>query len=255
MSNAIPRFTNDSGRSTSQARLPRGNARERALETLRAEIIALHLPPGAALSENELAAQLGVSRTPVRESLIMLQSEGLVQVIPQIGTFVALVDPGRVAEAQFIREAIECSSLGSVDHPVAQADSDALAENLRRQSVCAAQNDAEAFFELDEDYHRTLLRIAGHESAWRTVTSHKAHLDRARHLSLGSLRPLTGLVEQHRSVADALVAGDGESAVASLRAHLREIFDDVEAIRSARPDLFQESSHARPFRKTVAELR
>lgn len=244
----------DSRQTPRQNRLTRGTAREQTLETLRRDIIALHLPPGAALSENELAAELGVSRTPVRESLILLQDEGLVQVFPQVGTFVSLVDPERVAEAQFIREAIECSSLQSVALPVSQADAEVLTENLRRQSLVAERDDAEAFFELDEDFHRTLLRIAGHQSAWRTVTSQKAHLDRARRLSLGNLRPMTALVEQHRGVAGALVAGDRESAVAGLRAHLREIFDDVVAIRTARPELFQDGRVARP-RRALTPLR
>lgn len=232
----------------------RGTAREQTLETLRREIIALHLPPGTALSENELAAELGVSRTPVRESLIVLQGEGLVQVYPQVGTFVSLVDPDRVAEAQFIREAIECSSLQSFTLPVEPADADRLAENLRQQRLIAERNDAEAFFELDEEFHRTLLRIAGHESAWRTVSGQKAHLDRARRLSLGNLRPMTALVEQHASVADALVAGDQTAAVANLRAHLRDIFDDVVAIRAARPELFHDGGAARP-RRPLNQLR
>ncbi|MBC7595383.1 MAG: GntR family transcriptional regulator [Kineosporiaceae bacterium] len=251
MSTADTRLETNPGKGASRAGPPRGHAREQALETLRAEIIALHLPPGAALSENELAARLGFSRTPVRESLIILQSEGLVYVIPQVGSFVALVDPGRVAEAQFIREAVECSSLQSVIHPVARVDLNALTENLARQGECVVNNDADKFFELDEDYHRILLRIGGHESSWRTVHSHKAHLDRARRLSLGNLRTLGALVEQHRSVAKSLVAGEMESAVASLRAHLREIFDDVEMIRSARPELFQDAGKSLPARKRV----
>ena len=200
------------------------------------------MSPGAALSENELAARLGVSRTPVRESLIILQSEGLVQVIPQVGSFVALVDPDRVAEAQFIREAIECSSLQSVVNPVGADDEEELAENLRLQRVCAAVYDPVTFFGLDEDFHRMLLRIAGHESAWRTVNSQKAHLDRARRLSLDRLHPLAALVAQHSRIADALIAGDRESAVTGLRAHLRQILGDVEAIRIARPELFNRVS-------------
>lgn len=237
------------GRQASRGpRPPRGTAREQTLETLRREIIALHLPPGAALSENELAAELGVSRTPVRESLILLQDEGLVQVYPQVGTFVALVDPDRVAEAQFIREAVECSSLRSVTLPLAAADAEALAQNLRHQVLAAEGEDPEAFFALDEEFHRTLLRSAGHESAWRTVTSQKAHLDRARRLSLSHLRPMASLTEQHGSIVAALVAGDRESAVASLEAHLRDVFDDVAAIRAARPELFQDAGGARPRR-------
>lgn len=78
---------------------------------LRQLVLTLELPPGAALSENELAASLGVSRTPVRESLILLAQEGLVQVFPKIGSFVSRVDPAQVADAQFLREAVELASL------------------------------------------------------------------------------------------------------------------------------------------------
>jgi DNA-binding GntR family transcriptional regulator len=236
-------------------RLLRGTAREQTLETLRNEIITLHLAPGAALSENELAAEHGVSRTPVRESLILLQGEGLVHVYPQVGTFVSLVDPERVAEAQFIREAIECTSLASVELPLRGADADELTDNLRRQDLVARDDDTDAFFELDEAFHRTLLRLAGHAGAWRTVTSQKAHLDRARRLSLVHTRPLPTLVEQHADVADALVAGDRGAAIGHLRTHLRAVFDDIAAIRAARPELFSDSGAGSPVRRSISRLR
>lgn len=76
---------------------PRTNRRV-VYETLRRKVLTLELPPGAALSENELAAALGVSRTPVRESLILLAEEGLVQVFPQVGSFVSRVERTRRAE-------------------------------------------------------------------------------------------------------------------------------------------------------------
>src|ERR671921_1446848 len=97
-----------------QGAAPRLSVRDQQLDTLRRRIISLQLPPGEPLSENELAQELGVSRTPVRESLILLREEGLIQVFPQIGSFVSLVDLERVAQAQFIREAIECASLADV---------------------------------------------------------------------------------------------------------------------------------------------
>jgi DNA-binding GntR family transcriptional regulator len=222
------------------------------LDTLRRRIISLELPPGAALSENELSAELGVSRTPVRESLILLRGEGLVEVFPQVGTFVSLVDPDRVAQAQFVREAIECSSLQSVELPLPLDDHAALTENLSRQDAAAADGRTDDFFDLDEEFHHTLLRIAGHETAWSTVTSAKAHLDRARRMSLVDTRPLDTLVAQHRSVADALAAGQRDVAVERLRTHLRAVFEDVETIRAARPDLFSDAGSGRPTRR--AEL-
>ncbi|MDF2689370.1 MAG: GntR family transcriptional regulator, partial [Microvirga sp.] len=141
-----------------KAQSPRLSVRDQTLETLRRRIISLQLPPGEPLSENELAQELGVSRTPVRESLILLREEGLVQVFPQIGSFVSLVDLGRVAEAQFVREAIECASLN--DLAVDAAGIAGLRDILASQRDAEAKGDVEEFFRLDEDFHRELLRLA-----------------------------------------------------------------------------------------------
>ena len=190
----------------SKGQPPRLSVRDQTLETLRRRIISLQLPPGEPLSENELAQELGVSRTPVRESLILLREEGLVQVYPQIGSFVSLVDLGRVSEAQFVREAIECASLR--DLSVDDAGIAGLRVILQSQTEADANSDVEEFFRLDEEFHRELLRLAGHESAWAAVNSAKAHLDRARRLSLLDTRPVATLIQQHTAVVDALEANN-----------------------------------------------
>lgn len=86
-------------------------ARDVVIEELRRRILDLSLEPGSSLAENELANELGVSRTPVREALILLAAEGLVEIYPQVGTFVSRIDPVAVADAQFIREALETASM------------------------------------------------------------------------------------------------------------------------------------------------
>lgn len=231
---------------------PRLSVRDRTLDTLRRRIISLDLPPGEPLSENELAQELGVSRTPVRESLILLREEGLVQVFPQIGSFVSLVDLGRVAEAQFVREAIECASLG--DAVVDDTGIAGLRAILKDQWDAEAAGDVEEFFRLDEDFHRELLRLAGHESAWTAVNSAKAHLDRARRLSLIDARPVATLIEQHTAVVDALANNDRSAADASLRVHLRGVFEDVKRIQAATPELFSDGTVPRPSRRSIARL-
>jgi DNA-binding GntR family transcriptional regulator len=235
-----------------KAESPRLSVRDQTLETLRRRIISLELPPGEPLSENELAQELGVSRTPVRESLILLREEGLIQVFPQIGSFVSLVDLGRVAEAQFVREAIECASLR--DLAVDDEGIAGLRLILKSQTEADAQNDVEEFFRLDEEFHRELLRLAGHESAWAAVNSAKAHLDRARRLSLLDTRPVATLIEQHTAVVDALEANNLTDADSSLRLHLRGVFEDVKRIQEATPQLFSDGSAARPSRRSVARL-
>ncbi|CAI3791398.1 GntR family transcriptional regulator [Pseudarthrobacter sp. MM222] len=228
------------------------SVRDQTLETLRRRIISLQLPPGEPLSENELAHELGVSRTPVRESLILLREEGLVQVYPQIGSFVSLVDLGRVSEAQFVREAIECASLR--DLSVDDAGIAGLRAILQSQTEADAKSDVEEFFRLDEEFHRELLRLAGHESAWAAVNSAKAHLDRARRLSLLDTRPIATLIQQHTAVVDALEANNPADADSSLRLHLRGVFEDVQRIQQATPQLFSDGAAPRPTRRSVARL-
>ncbi len=188
----------------------------------------------------------------MRESLILLREEGLVQVFPQIGSFVSLVDLGRVSEAQFVREAIECASLKDV--VVDAAGLAGLREILHGQSGAEASGDVEEFFRLDEDFHRELLRLAGHESAWAAVNSAKAHLDRARRLSLLDARPIATLIQQHTAVVDALEANNLGDADSSLRLHLRGVFEDVQRIQQATPQLFSDGAPARPSRRSVARL-
>src|SRR5918999_4989889 len=100
---------------------------------LRDAIVRVDLAPGRQLSENELARQLGVSRTPVREALARLRDERLVEVVPQLGTFVARITPAAVADAQFVREALECAAIRLPPRKAAGEDLRGPEENLRGQ--------------------------------------------------------------------------------------------------------------------------
>ncbi len=228
------------------------SVRDRTLDVIRRRIISLELSPGEAVSENELALELGVSRTPVREALILLREEGLIQVFPQIGSFVSLVDIERVGQAQFIREAIECASLADI--VIDRDAADGLRENLQAQREAEASGDVERFFLLDEEFHRELLQLSGHGAAWNAVNSAKAHLDRARRLSLIDVGHIAALIEEHSAVVEALRDGNMGGADASLRAHLRGVFKDIKQIRDSSPELFSDGSAPRASRRSVARL-
>ncbi|MFI9024053.1 GntR family transcriptional regulator [Streptomyces sp. NPDC053560] len=224
-------------------------SRRAVYETLRRKVLTLELPPGAALSENELGASLGVSRTPVRESLILLAQEGLVQIFPQVGSFVSRVDPARVADAQFLREAVE---LAALDDLPAELDPE-LVEELRRNLAEQRRPGLglEEFFELDEAFHHTLLRLSGHGSAWATVVSAKGHLDRARRLGLYETASPDGFAAQHVEIFDAVLAGDAALVRSAMRTHLRAVFDDVERVRARSPELFATDTGSVPVRRNV----
>lgn len=226
------------------------NARDRAYEDLRRRIVMVELPPGAALSENEMAVALGVSRTPVREALLLLANEGLVRVFPKVGTFVSRVDAEQVSEAQFMREAVELAALESIRFPVSADALRALEANVAEQDRVG--DDPARFFELDEAFHRGLMELGGHGRSWSFVAAAKAHLDRARMLGVTLLPILEPLRREHRAIYEAVRDGDGPRAAAALRAHLRTVFDDIQTIRAQRPELFLADPDSLPTRRSVA---
>jgi DNA-binding GntR family transcriptional regulator len=219
-------------------------------EQLRRKMLTLELPPGAALSENELAAELGVSRTPIREGLILLSEEGLVQVFPQVGSFVSRVNPDKVADAQFLREAVELASLDDIP---AIPDAEVVAELRANLSAQHAPGiGLEEFFALDEAFHQGVLQLGGHDGVWPTVVAAKGHLDRARRLGLHvSDSSTTRFADQHADVLRAILDGDRDHAKSIMRQHLRAVFDDIEEIRRRSPELFS-SSDSVPVRRSVA---
>ncbi|MFH8466966.1 GntR family transcriptional regulator [Streptomyces sp. NPDC017991] len=216
---------------------------------LRQMVLTLELAPGAALSENELAASMGVSRTPVRESLILLAQEGLVQVFPKIGSFVSRVDPGQVADAQFLREAVELASLDDLPAELDPAAVGALRDNLDRQR--RADLGLEEFFALDEAFHQGLMRLSGHGNVWTTVAAAKSHLDRARRLGLHENVSPAVFVTQHREIFDAIADGNLPLARTAMRTHLRAVFDDIERIRAHSPELFATDASSVPVRRNI----
>ncbi|WP_405668091.1 GntR family transcriptional regulator [Streptomyces sp. NBC_01166] len=216
---------------------------------LRQMVLTLELAPGAALSENELAASMGVSRTPVRESLILLAQEGLVQVFPKIGSFVSRVDPAQVADAQFLREAVELASLDDLPAELDPVVVGELRDNLERQR--RADLGLEEFFDLDEAFHQGLMRLSGHGKVWTTVAAAKGHLDRARRLGLHENVSPAVFVAQHREIFDAIADGNVPLARTAMRTHLRAVFDDIERIRAHSPELFAADAWTVPVRRSI----
>lgn len=215
---------------------------------LRRKVIELEFLPGAPLSENELAAELGVSRTPIREALIMLAQDDLVQVFPKIGSFVSRIDAQRVIDAQFLRESVELASLGDVPAKPDPALVQELRENLKLQFE--AEDNREEFFRLDELFHQGLMRLSKHDGTWPAIVGAKAHLDRARWLGLQK-RSLKMFAEQHSEILDALLKNGSVSARPLMTTHLRTVFTDIEIVRERSPEWFASPAGA-PTRRSVA---
>jgi GntR family transcriptional regulator, rspAB operon transcriptional repressor len=217
-----------------------GSARDQVYVALREAIVSAELEPGRRLSENELADRLGVSRTPVREALARLRDERLVAIVPQLGTFVTLISPDAVADAAFVREALECSAVRLATERAEPHDLEELQANLAAQERAVERADTEAFDGLDETLHRTLCDLSGREIAWALSRRANGHLDRVRRLSLPEPGYLEEMVAEHRAVVAAVAAHDPEQAEAALRHHLRMVTSTLPRIHAEHPDYFEE---------------
>lgn len=215
-------------------------ARAQVYAALRDAIVRAELAPGRRLSENELAAWLGVSRTPIREALVRLRDERLVSIVPQLGTYVSRISPQAVADAGFIREALECAAIREAAMAATEDDIETLEVNMRGQERAEERGDFDAFYVLDEDFHRVLCDLSGHATVWAVSQRAKGHLNRIRHLSLPIPSYLGEMISEHRAVVEAVADHDPDEAEGRLRHHLRMVLREVPQIRAEHPDYFEE---------------
>src|SRR5215475_12241645 len=221
--------------------LRRNTIAEQIHGVLRRDIICGRLSPRTSLAEQELARRFGVSRTPIREAMIKLADEGLVEIFPQYGSFVGPIKLAEVLDSQFARETLECAA---VEKAVAHMDAghaDRLNAMLDRQRALHKSGDDEGFFRADEAMHAFIFALAGHPTAWLFVTGAKAQMDRVRYLAMTILRKQPSVVAQHVQIIDRLCARDRGGAVAAMRTHMRGILKTIEILRGDKHDYFAEA--------------
>lgn len=218
-----------------------GQSADQIYRALRANILDAAILPGKAMSEARMAAQFGVSRTPVREAFKRLVDEGFLLVRPQAGTFVAPIDLAAVHDSQFVRETLECRTVVLAAERIDAAGKARLDALVAQQGQAMAAGDRKSFFRLDESFHAELSRLAGYPSVWSMIEAVKAQLDRVRCLSLETPSWSDMILREHREIATCVGRGDASGAEAAMRAHLRTVFDAIEAIAQAHVDAFDKS--------------
>ena len=147
------------------------SVREWAFRTILYNLVNLVLLPGAAVSENDVASALGISRTPVRETFIRLAQEGLLDVYPQKGTYVSLVDEQRVEEGRFMRLCLEGRTVELACEEFSSESMVALRANLQLQRLAISEKNASRFFALDEEFHRIIFATCRKERTGLCVLS------------------------------------------------------------------------------------
>jgi len=208
-------------------------------ETLKENIVRLTLKPGQSISEKEISEMLEVSRTPVREAFVKLVQEELLEVYPQRGTFVSLIDLNHVEEVRFIRELLERASAKLAAENSEQVDISSLKENLQRQRFCIDEKNYEKFFELDEEFHYLISIGANKPRIWSVLQNYNAHLSRIRVLSLAANYSWEQLLSQHSAILGAIEKGNAEIAEEAMGYHLRKLRFELDDLKEQYPTYFK----------------
>ena len=204
---------------------------------LRDNIIRLHLSPGQALSEAEIAGRLRVSRTPVREAFIRLAEDGLLEIHPQRGSYVTLIDPGRAAEARFLRNVVEKAVLKEACRAFPEQARFELSANVEMQKFCRRERNYERMFQLDNEFHGILFRGCGKERLWRHLKRFDSDLDRLRVLQLSVKPEWDGIIHDHARIARLVSSRTAGPVDALLDRHLTQALHDRLVVQY--PDCFR----------------
>ena len=215
-------------------RLPQETDRAYALRNMKENIISLDLAPGSPISENELAAQMGLSRTPVREALIELSRVGIVRIVPQKRGTVAPIDYRLIDQAGFMRSVLECAVV-ELACEMATAESLArLSENIQLQNLYLENGNYAALMELDDQFHEMLFEIAQKSQIYFMVQTTFIHFNRVRRMALGSVKDLK-IVQDHARILEAIRRRDAAEAKRLMETHLSRYKEDAQQIRAAFP--------------------
>lgn len=209
---------------------------DQIFELLYDRVVNLTLSPGAKLSEAEVAAQMGVSRQPVRDAFYRLSQLGFIQIRPQRATIVTPISEEAVLQAYFIRAALEEACMRTAVGRLTDDHFDALSHLLDLQAAKIKAGDRAGFHALDDRFHHDICMFAGLEFVWTLVRENKGHMDRARYLSL-SYGADTAFAE-HGLILDTLRRRDADAAVAAIRQHLSRIEGIIARLRIDQPQVF-----------------
>lgn len=215
----------------------------KAYQAIRTKIIHCELEPGRRLSAVGLEKEMGIGRTPVRESFVRLREQGLVETRPKSGTYVSRIDLSSAEDARFLRETVERSVLvrccsAATGEDLAQLEE--LLASTRTIPSSSAAATARTFFDLDNKFHESLYRIAGRSRVWQWLNTVNTHLERFRWLRVTSEDlDLGPIIDQHERMLHAVSQGNTDDASLLADMHLHLMLDEKDSVIRRFPDYFE----------------
>lgn len=217
---------------------------EQLRERIEERIVTGVYPPGTRLDEVELAQGFGVSRTPIREALIQLSSEGFIEMRPRRGAIVARVEPSRLCEMFDVMAEMEamCGRLAA-----RRADDEDVARIRSAHEACQAAreaNDPDLYYRLNETFHFAIYQASHNGFLDEQATALHRRLRPYRRLQLRVRNRMNTSFDEHGRIVRAITDGDGEAAADLLRAHVMVQGERFADLMSSMNDMARERAEA-----------
>lgn len=213
--------------------------RDYAFRVIKENIINLEIKPGIMISEQDIAEELNISRTPVHEALQELSKTKIVEILPQKGCRVSLIDMKLVNESIFMRLTVESAVTREACRIATEKDIEALEENVILQDFYKTSDNFEKMFDLDNRFHEKFYEITDKMQCLYMVRLMNIHFDRLRELTLKT-GTTERIIDDHKALLNAVKAKDADAAIKVLETHLNHTYVDEKAIRKTHPDYFAE---------------
>ena len=194
--------------------------RDVVFEQLRTKIMQGELAPGTRLMEIGLSEQLGVSRTPVREAIRMLEKEGLAVILPRRGAHVAAVSPRQLEDMLEVRRTLETFSVNAAGSRISREQIEELKERNEKYKKAIASDDPVLIARVDHDFHAYITKIAGNEKIVSILSSLKEQLFRYTYLYAKHCDNIGLSAREHEMICEAFSNGDNNRAVEIIKMHI-----------------------------------
>ncbi len=219
------------------------NARIYAYRTILYNILTLELPPGSAVSENELSERLNISRTPVREALLEMRRLDLIESFPQKGSYVTKIDYKLIDDAHFIRVTLEIAIVRlACRQGISARVLKKLRDNVEQQKQYEPLDESHfVMLELDNEFHRLLFESVQKQQAYEFMKAQMVHFDRLRNLSYKTLKIKKNnkSVNDHENILYAIEKRDEELAEMVMTRHLSRHLAEKEELGKRCPEYFK----------------
>ena len=211
-----------------KARLNRQeNVPRQIYEILRTRILSTELPPGSSINERYLAETLGVSRTPIREAIRRLSNDGLISIVPNVGTSVSQFDKSRVREFCQIRTAFECLAIESAVENFSSAIDCKLVQLIDDQEKVLDRGDMISSIAIDSEFHSVIVALSGYKVIPDFLESAMGEILRARNMSFKIPVKVSQPIIEHHAIVKALRSGNPKNCTTAMKDHLDKSFASI----------------------------